>query len=363
MPRVVGIDPGTVTIDICGLDAGVVFLDRSIPSSEALADPSFLPGVIAEAAPIDLVAGPSGYGLPLVAARDLTDDDLRLACLAPHGETGGIGGLRSVMRALARIAVPVVLTPGVVHLPTVPAYRKVNRVDMGTADKVCVAVLAAHDQMQRLKCREEDVELILLEMGGAFTASLAIQAGRIVDGVGGSSGPMGLRAAGALDGEAAFLAGEVPKSLIFEGGAATIAGEPGAGAAELSKPLTSQGRLAWAAYLESAVKAVATMTVAAPRPREVILSGRVARIAGVREAVAERLRRTIGSVEVHVLGGLAPISMQAAQGAALLADGLAGGRSAALVETLRIAEASGTVLDHLYVITRSTARARLGLTE
>ena len=47
--------------------------------------------------------------------------------------------------------------------------------------------------------------MVLLELGGAFTAALAIDAGQIVDGMGGSSGPLGARAVGALDGEVAYL--------------------------------------------------------------------------------------------------------------------------------------------------------------
>jgi predicted butyrate kinase (DUF1464 family) len=40
---------------------------------------------------------------------------------------------------------------------------------------------------------------------------------------------------------------------------------------------------------------------------------------------------------------------EAARGAAILADGLAGGACVELVETLRLREASGTSLDHLHL--------------
>src|SRR5438105_528721 len=221
-PRVIGIDPGTVSIDVCGLDDGAVFLDRSLPTADALANPSVIVDVLDAAhrtAPLDLVAGPSGYGLPLIRAQDVTDDDLRLAYLAPEGEAGGIGGLRTLMRALRASPLPVVLTPGGVHLPSVPAHRKVNRVDMGTADKVCAVALAVHEEAKRRGCGERGVSLILLELGGAFTAAIAVDRGRIVDGLGGTSGPLGMRAAGALDGEVAYLAGSSSKRLLFSGGA------------------------------------------------------------------------------------------------------------------------------------------------
>lgn len=363
MPRVIGIDPGTVSVDICGLDAGRVFLDRSLPTADALADPSALAGLLEDAhrvAPLDLVCGPSGYGLPLIEARHLTPDDIRLAYLAVAGETGGIGGLRTLMRHLALMPIPIVLTPGVVHLASVPAHRKVNRVDMGTADKVCVAALALREHTSRRACREREASFILLELGGAFTAALAVVDGQIVDGSGGTSGPLGARAAGALDGEVAFLAGSVTKHLLFAGGVATIAGTPDAHAEALSNPTTDRGRLAWAAYLESAVKAVVSLAVSAPQASEVIISGRFARIARVRDDLARRLA-TVSAPPVHVLAGFATVALQAAQGAALLADGLAGGTSAALVDALGIRQASGTALDHLHVITPAAARSRLGI--
>jgi predicted butyrate kinase (DUF1464 family) len=361
MPRVIGIDPGTVTIDLCGLDDGRVFLDEALPTAEALRAPDAFLERLEGAGRLDLVAGPSGYGLPFVAARDLTESDLRLAYLAPEGEAGGIGGLRSLMRTLARSSVPMVLTPGVVHLASVPAHRKVNLVDMGTADKVCAAVLAVREEADRGGCAGGDVSFVLLELGGAFSAALAVHRGRIVDGVGGTSGPLGMRAAGALDGEVAYLAGAVTKASLFSGGAASIAGDPDLGADALMEPATPRAHLAREAYLESAVKAVLMLAGSVPELREVVLSGRLARVPAVRDEIERRLGGVIDRVSVHVLRGFAQVAKQAAQGAALLADGLAGGASASLIETMGLRDASGTVLDHLVVISPAAARARLGL--
>jgi predicted butyrate kinase (DUF1464 family) len=343
MPRVVGIDPGTVSIDLCGLEDGRLFLDRSLPTAEALASPAAILEMLTAAGPLDLVAGPSGYGLPLTRARDVTEEQLRLAYLAAGGEAGGIGGLRSLMRALARSDLPVVLVPGVVHLASVPAHRKINRVDMGTADKLCAAALAIAQDAERRGSAPADVSCIVLELGGAFSAALAVDEGRIVDGLGGTSGPMGARAAGALDGEVAFLAGTVTKDMLFRGGLADVG-----------------GALGWDAYIESAAKAVAALTVSVPRARDVILSGRWAGDPRVMPALQQRLA-VRAAMSVRVLTGFAAVAGQAAQGAALLADGLAGGSSAPLVERLGIRDASGSVLDHLHVVSPAAARARLGL--
>ena len=251
MSRVIGVDPGTVSLDICGLEDGRLFLDLSLPTGDALADPAALVTLLESAGPLDLIAGPSGYGLPLIAARDLTDNDLRLAYLAAEGEAGGIGGVRALMRALARSSLPVVLTPGVVHLPSVPEHRKVNRVDMGTADKLCAAVLALRQASAEDGGPLSETSCFLLELGGAFSAAIAIQNGRIVDGVGGTSGALGLRAAGALDGEVAFLARAVSKDLLFGGGALAVAGMPDASGAALAAAASPRARIAWEAYLEA----------------------------------------------------------------------------------------------------------------
>ncbi|HKG94263.1 MAG TPA: DUF1464 family protein [Gemmatimonadaceae bacterium] len=370
MPRVVGIDPGTVSVDLCGLDDGRVFLDRTIPTADALADPRAFVAAIGEGGGVELVVGPSGYGLPLVRADEATDEELRLAYLAPADGAagGGIGGLLALARELARSGLPVVYTPGVIHLESVPAHRKVNRVDMGTADKVCAAALAIASQARRVGCTIAEVSLILVELGGAFTAVLGVDGGRIVDGFGGSSGPPGLRAAGALDGEAAFLAGAVSKGMLFGGGVEAMLPR---GEAErwttdelierVLEPRTGRERVAREAYFEGVAKGVAAMLVAVPRPREIVLSGRVGAAAGVRAALLPRLHAVAGRVPVRQLGGFASAAKHAAQGAALVADGLAGGACAGLVDRLGLREARGTVLDHLYVLPPDAARRRLGL--
>jgi len=88
------------------------------------------------------------------------------------------------------------------------------------------------------------------------------------------------------------------------------------------------------------------------------VSGRALAEPGVGELLEPALAKL---ATAHRLRGFARVAKAAAQGAAILADGLAGGRHRALVETMGIRGARGTVLDHLYVISRGQARRRLGL--
>jgi predicted butyrate kinase (DUF1464 family) len=360
VPRVVGIDLGTISLDLCGLHDGRVFVEQTIPTAAALAQPASLIDLLASLGPLDLIAGPSGYGLPLVAARDLSDSDIQLASLAAEGEPG-IGGFRALLRAFQASTLPIVLTPGVIHLASVPAHRKVNRVDMGTADKVAAVALALHQESRRRQCLEDDVSFLFLELGGAFSAAVAVQNGRIVDGFGGTSGPMGLGSAGALDGEVAFLAGHVSKPMLFAGGANSIARASHLDGGLTNAPASSATTLAWDALSESTAKSVAALSVTVPGVRDLVVSGRLASEPLLQHELTRRLATPMGKVTMHPLTGFTSGAKQGAQGAALLADGLAGGASESLVTTLGIREASGSVLDHLYVISAEAARRRLGL--
>jgi predicted butyrate kinase (DUF1464 family) len=312
------------------------------PSSTPLLD------TLAHHGPYDLIYGPSGYGLPLVAAAEVADRQLAEMVLVRRDEAStdtGVGGMRTMLRALVRSGLPVVFGPGVIHLPTVPPHRKYNRIDLGTADKVCAAAYAIVDQSARRGIALRETALVLVELGGAFTAVLAIDQGQIVDGFGGSSGPLGVRAAGALDGEVAYLLGPaLRKGTLFTGGAldATGAGDLSDLEALWSSPAHADG---WKALLEAVAKAVRGLIVSVPTPHEIVVSGRLARLPDMVAALASSL------------GDIAPVrplvpdrASAAAHGAALLADGLSGGSNADLAAVLRLRESSGTVLDHLRVV-------------
>ena len=145
------------------------------------------------------------------------------------------------------------------------------------------------------------------------------------------------RACGALDAEAAYLLGAaLSKQTVFSGGALVDADLSAGLEALRGDPRHAEGRLA---LEEGAAKAALALTVSAPAPREIMLSGRLA--PGLLEALQARLGHV---APVRIATGLT-----AARGAAVLADGLAGGRYAALVECMAVRDASGSALDHLRI--------------
>jgi predicted butyrate kinase (DUF1464 family) len=334
LTRVAGVDPGTVSFDVCALDDGEVVLERSFSTDDVGADPAPLVETLTGQGPFDLVVGPAGYGLPLVPAEQVGERELALMVLLrsdePRGRVG-VGGMRAIVRALIAAGVPLVFGPGAIHLPTIPAYRKWNRIDVGTADKVASAALCVADQARRLKIDFAETSFVMLELGGAFTAALAVEGGRIVDGLGGSAGPIGARACGALDAEVAYLIGAaLSKRTVFSGGAL--------GDVDLSEgPEAVRDREGWLALEEGAAKAALALTASVPAPREILLAGRLAR--GMIDGLTARIAHV---APVRIAAGFG-----AAHGAAVIADGLVGGRYAALVERLGVRDASGTALDHL----------------
>jgi predicted butyrate kinase (DUF1464 family) len=319
--RVAGADPGTSSLDLVILDDGTVADQVRFDSGS---DPAAPVQWLRERGQFDLIAGPSGYGLPLVRAADCTETHLVLMSLVRSDERGtrqGIAGFSALARSFRDSGLPVVFLPGVIHLPTVPAHRKFNRIDLGTPDKLCVAALAL------AALTDVPKRFAVVEFGSAFTACLVVADGQVRDGVGGTGGPVGWKSGGAWDGELAYLLSPLAKSELFRGGVL----DAGRG----------DDALPW--LLESVAGTLAALRVTTPFA-DVILSGAMLQDIGAR--LHDGLAALLPEMRFHELPTLSGAWVkQAAQGAAIVADGLAGGRFAPLVERLRLRAAAGTVLD------------------
>ncbi len=348
--RVVGVDPGTKSFDFCGLEDLNVFYEKSIPSKIIAEKPDILLEALKEAEPLDMVAGPSGYGLPLIGLDDLTNEHVSLMVLVRKEDEKipVLVGLAEVVRHLKQSNLKVYFLPGVIHLPTVPEHRKFNTIDMGTADKLCCAALAIHDYSSRYKVPYEECTFILVEVGFGYNAIIAIESGKVVDGIGGTRAGIGFLTSGAWDGEVVYLAGKISKTDLFKGGVKSIVGEEAIMPEDFPERAKRDRRvaLAWEAFMEGIEKCVWSMRAIVKKPQAVMLSGRLSKVPGIYEELEKRLSAI---APVDKVQGLAKYVKEAAQGAALIADGLAGGRMRELVEHMEIRRSHGTVLDYIYV--------------
>jgi predicted butyrate kinase (DUF1464 family) len=238
---------------------------------------------------------------------------------------------------------PVYFTPGVIHLHTVPAYRKVNKLDMGTADKVCCAALAMRDQAEVYSIDYAETSFILAEIGYAFSAVVGVKVGKIVDGLGGSAGGPGFIALGNMDSELAVRLGKFPALVLYSGGAKDISGREDLTPEELARH-PERYPSAWDMLLESVAKGVAAIAVSVGAPREILLSGRLSRIPEVARALEAKLAQ-FG--RVRRVGRKAKIAKEAAEGAYIIGEGLSGGKYRGIVDSLELRGASGTMYDYV----------------
>jgi len=87
--------------------------------------------------------------------------------------------------------------------------------------------------------------------------------------------------------------------------------------------------------------------VSVPHPKEILLSGRLTRIKKVSDELTQELTKFAPSRGIGWLEGIKKVK-ESAQGYAIVADGLAGGKFADLIDWMEIKKAKGTALDYLY---------------
>lgn len=318
--RSLGIDPGTMSFDFCLMNGrGVVLEEVSIPSVQMMESPHLLVDVV-RASRADIVVGPSGYGVPTCRLQDADESVLNELLPTDEGETPVNEGIRSALRLLRDQGAPVVFTPGVVHLPTVPSRRKFNRFDMGTADKLAVAFLALAERVRRSGRGPECQTFALLEVGYGFTASLAIVGGRVIDGIGGSMSFGGLNSGGFVDAELAYRRGARPYHDLYRYGVSELAGNtPPAGWAPDSEPALE--------LVERALKTLCALFPSLGPGCPVVLSGRLADLPWLRQAIAKGLE---SYAPTEPIGRQASRVKAAAEGSARLGLALLGGSEALL---------------------------------
>jgi len=340
--RIIGIDPGTGSFDFFGMDGEEVILDTTVPVPEVAANPTVLVDTVRSAFPLDMIVGPSGYGMPVTPIRDITERELTM--MVPDDKSIPLyDGIRMVIRLMKEKGFPVYFTPGVIHLPTVPDYRKANKLDMGTADKVCCAALAIRDQAELYGIDFGNTSFILAEVGYAFNAVIGVDKGKIVDGLGGTSGGPGFITLGNMDSELAVRLGKFPGVVLFSGGALDMSGKEDLTPEELAKGQDKYSA-AWNMMLESIAKGVVAMMVSVQKPREILLSGRLSRIPEIAEALAVKLS-PFG--KVRTLERRASVAKEAAEGAYIIGEGLSGGEYKGIVDCLELRRARGTMYDYV----------------
>jgi predicted butyrate kinase (DUF1464 family) len=367
--KAIGIDSGTKTMDIFGFDDkdDSIIIDVAIPRDQITEGSELVLEKLRDAqnrvGKIDAIVGPSGYGMQLKRAQEATDEEIAEATFVTEADVKRrlrIIGLRELM-ARFRDAndLSTYFTQGVIHLKTVPKYRKVNKIDMGTSDKILSVVLAVKDQAERLQIPYGQTSLILLEVGFGYTSAIAVQNGEIVDAMAGTAGFPSFLGMGFLDSEVAYAVANVTddfsKQLLFAGGVASFAGiNPSESLEEFVKAAKTNSRTkeGFKLMLESMTKDVSSL-LPSVKPKEIVLSGRFTRIPEFLAAMKEELSRFFAEiglkVEVSVLVGKAAATKQAAEGAAVFANGLAGGKYKQLVDTMRLRESEGTVFSNLYL--------------
>lgn len=341
--RILGIDPGTVSFDLCLFDDDVIVFEDSIPSTAVAETPEKLAALCLKLKPSAIIA-PSGYGLPNRHFSDLTARDMFELTLVREGENVPVlDGMKKFFGILKDSDIDILFLPGIIHLPTVPKWRKLNKIDMGTADKLCIGALSVETVSRQKGVDYKDVSHVVVELGGGYNALITIDKGKIINGIGGTLFPgPGFMNAGAMDGELAYLLGGFKKNLLFQGGASYQADKSGVAIKDFTEKTYPD---AFNAFIEGVTQAVCGQR-ALLDSNEVYLSGRLTRYDNIHLPVKRCLEKA--GYEVKALPVLSDKSKAAAQGYAVVGNGLYGGHYKGLVKHMKIDKASGSVLDYIY---------------
>lgn len=303
----VGIDPGSKSWSLVRLHDGALADERSIGTADIKKSISQMLDYCRDA---DSIVAPSGFGTGVKMLSEANEDDFAEMLMKREGDCE-VMGLERVLCTMKEdyVSTRCYLIPGVKLLPTVPIEKKAQKIDMGTADKLCVAAAALADYANRNDRNYSSCSLIVAEIGFGFDAFIKIESGKIVDGIGGSlASSIHLEE----DGEIPYLRGELEKR-------------------DLLRDPSDLGNIVF-----SAIRDINSLK---EESEEIVLSGRLAK------EVEPYLREKFKALRMLN----SSTASNAAYGAAAIADGLAKGRFKGLVESLKLRDACGSNLDYVNI--------------
>jgi hypothetical protein len=255
---------------------------------------------------------PSGFGIPVTRAREILDQDIaEMTLQTSHPTADRLGNFLAEAR---RRSLRAFCIPAVKLLPTVPPHRKLNRLDLGTADALCAAAWAIHC-LEATGRAHAACNFVLLHTRIDTRSLLVVQGGRIVDGIGTTTDQTGMAREG------------VPIPLASHPGGSPI---PRRMPDAQSKPADCGRAALWETIGKESLGLLTFHKLS-----EVIPTG-VRRV-----EFSQALERRLPLVQLPA----PPDGYEAALGAAVIAAGLSGGPSARLVEHLALREARERVLD------------------
>ncbi|MBN2518163.1 MAG: DUF1464 family protein [Candidatus Altiarchaeota archaeon] len=315
---VLGIDPGTSRWGFVFMEGGEIKKETAIETSKIRKKPGTVLDLALKA---DLVVAPSGYGLPIKKVSELNERDFHELLLKRKNEKT-VMSLESVLRSFKENNVPAYVIPGVKHLKSVPVFRKVNKMDMGTPDKLCATVFGIENQAKRLDLEYGGAFFVLCELGSAFNAFIAVEGGLIVDGIGGTIASSGSKGHGALDGELCYLMGGIGKEELYKGGMDYL-----------------EEDIALAYFFDGVLKDINRIMMST-KPVEIVVSGQKG------NEVFDYIRTIIKDVIPVVQLGNDTKASSASIGAAMIASALAGEAYVDLIKHMGLREAGGSIFDY-----------------
>lgn len=340
----IGIDPGTRSFDVVVLSDGHLVEAGSYPSSRIAREGyEGILELVRKHRP-DIVIGPSGYGTPIVCNEDIVNPRVFAEkILLLTGYTGGslqeeihggevYIGVVKLVEALWKSGINTCYMPGVIHLPTVPLYKKLNKIDMGTVDKLAAAFYVLYWLGE--KTSYNDINIIIGELGYGYNAVLLVENGRITDGHGGTIVSTSLLSIGGLDAEIPAILGWWSRELNFAGG--VISACEAMELEEIISSIDERCKNAFLAMMNSLAKNI--FALRGKTDKQVFLTGRLSRFKIIREYLeAEGIKTQTVPMSLGV--------KEAAIGYSLLGDGLMGGKASVLFSHMKIKESCGGTLD------------------